>query len=75
VRQVGFYPFRGPDASCTQKGMLSAHPVQRQAWGRRLYEQMPYTLRGPLLAALPFFDRDKVVALLDELPGSHEPSV
>jgi asparagine synthetase B (glutamine-hydrolysing) len=26
------------------------------------------TLRGPILASLPFYDRDKVVALLDRLP-------
>ena len=38
----------------------------------RLYEEMQYTLRGPTLAALPFFDRDKVVALLDELPSLDE---
>ena len=30
------------------------------------------TLRGPALAALPFFDRAKVVALLDGLPAMDE---
>jgi asparagine synthase (glutamine-hydrolysing) len=28
------------------------------------------TLRGPTLAALPFFDRSKVVARLDRLPAT-----
>jgi asparagine synthase (glutamine-hydrolysing) len=27
------------------------------------------TLRGPRLAALPFYDRTKIVALLDRAPG------
>jgi asparagine synthase (glutamine-hydrolysing) len=27
------------------------------------------TLRGPILASLPFYDRSKVVALLDRLPA------
>jgi asparagine synthase (glutamine-hydrolysing) len=35
----------------------------------RLYELMQDTLRGPALAALPFYDRAKVVALLDGLPA------
>jgi hypothetical protein len=38
----------------------------------RLYAQIQCTQRGPTLAALPFFDRDKVVALLDELPSLDE---
>src|SRR5262249_44975064 len=29
-RQVGFYPFRGPDASCTQIAMLQARRARRQ---------------------------------------------
>jgi asparagine synthase (glutamine-hydrolysing) len=33
---------------------------------------MQDTLRGPLLAALPFYDRAKVVALLDSLPGMQD---
>ena len=40
----------------------------------RLYELVQDTLRGPSLAALPFFDRAKVVALLDELPDLDEGS-
>src|SRR5262245_5820727 len=34
----------------------------------RLYQLLQDTLRGPVLASLPFFDRTKVVALLDRLP-------
>ena len=37
--------------------------------GERLHELMQETLRGPTLAALPFYDRVKVIALLDELPA------
>jgi hypothetical protein len=39
---------------------------------RRLYEHIQYTLRGPTLAAVPFFERDKIVALLDKLPSPDE---
>jgi asparagine synthase (glutamine-hydrolysing) len=34
---------------------------------------MQDTLRGSSLAALPFYDQNKVVALLDELPRMPEP--
>jgi asparagine synthase (glutamine-hydrolysing) len=34
----------------------------------RLYELLQDTLRGPVLASLPFYDQHKVVALLDRLP-------
>jgi hypothetical protein len=30
---------------------------------------MQETLRGPVLASLPFYDQKKVVALLDQLPA------
>ena len=30
---------------------------------------MQDTLRGPLMASLPFYDRAKVVAMLDEVPS------
>src|SRR5262249_5151985 len=33
--QVGFYPFRGPDAPCTQMGMLSAGGGRGQRRARR----------------------------------------
>ena len=33
-----------------------------------LFELLQDTLRGPSLAALPFFDQAKVIALLDRLP-------
>jgi asparagine synthase (glutamine-hydrolysing) len=35
----------------------------------RMHTLVQDTLRGPVLAALPFFDRSKVVGLLDSLPG------
>jgi asparagine synthase (glutamine-hydrolysing) len=35
----------------------------------RFHQMMQDTLRGPLLASLPFYDQKKVVALLDQLPG------
>ena len=67
---------------CLREGRFQRpwkQPEGTRSWRRprrrreaRLYEQMQYTLRGPTLAALPFFDRDKVVALLDELPSLDE---
>ncbi len=35
----------------------------------RLHELVQDTLRGPVLASLPFYDRRKVTDLLDELPS------
>jgi len=35
----------------------------------RFHEMMQDTLRGPALGSLPFYDRKKVVALLDQLPA------
>jgi asparagine synthase (glutamine-hydrolysing) len=40
--------------------------------GERLHELVQETLRGPALASLPFYDRAKVVALLDSLPELSE---
>ena len=40
--------------------------------GERLHELLQETLRGPALASLPFYDREKVVALLDGLPAMSE---
>ena len=37
--------------------------------GERFHEMLQDTLRGPVLASLPFYDQKKVVALLDGLPG------
>jgi hypothetical protein len=31
------------------------------------------TLRGPVLASLPFYDQEKVIALLDQLPAMSLP--
>src|SRR6516165_9261099 len=44
-------------------------PPAALAPGERLYELVQETLRGPVLDALPFYDRAKVVALLDDLPA------
>jgi asparagine synthase (glutamine-hydrolysing) len=51
-----------------QKHPFSAPPAAL-APGERLYELVQETLRGPILASLPFFNRAKVVALLDDLPA------
>ena len=45
-----------------------AAPPAALAPGERLYELMQETLRGPVMASLPFYDRANVVALLDNLP-------
>jgi asparagine synthase (glutamine-hydrolysing) len=34
----------------------------------RFHQMMQDTLRGPILASLPFYDQKKVITLLDELP-------
>jgi asparagine synthase (glutamine-hydrolysing) len=44
-------------------------PPAALAPGGRLDELVQETLRGPALASLPFYDRAKVVALLDGLPA------
>jgi asparagine synthase (glutamine-hydrolysing) len=49
------HPFLAPPAALTP--------------GERLYELMQETLRGPALDSLPFYDRGKVVTLLDDLPA------
>jgi asparagine synthase (glutamine-hydrolysing) len=49
------HPFLSPPATLNQEGRLS--------------EIMQDTLRGPVMASLPFFDRRKVVDLLDTLPS------
>jgi asparagine synthase (glutamine-hydrolysing) len=45
-----------------------AAPPAALAQGERLYELVQETLRGPVLASLAFYDRAKVIALLDDLP-------
>jgi asparagine synthase (glutamine-hydrolysing) len=47
-------------------------PPAALAPGARLYELVQETLRGPVMASLPFYDRAKVVALLDGLPALGE---
>ena len=49
------HPFLSPPATLNQAGRLS--------------QIMQDTLRGPTLAAMPFFDRRRVTALLDSLPS------
>ena len=44
-------------------------PPAALAPGERLYELMQDTLRGPVMASMPFYDQPKVVALLDDLPA------
>jgi asparagine synthase (glutamine-hydrolysing) len=44
-----------------------AAPPAALAPSERLYELMQETLRGPVMASLPFYDRAKVIALLDGL--------
>jgi asparagine synthase (glutamine-hydrolysing) len=44
-------------------------PPAAHAPGERLYEMVQETLRGSAMVSLPFFDRAKVVALLDDLPA------
>jgi asparagine synthase (glutamine-hydrolysing) len=48
------HPFLSPPATLNQDG--------------RLNEILQETLRGPLMASLPFFDRRKVTGLLDSIP-------
>jgi asparagine synthase (glutamine-hydrolysing) len=63
---------RGPVLSATvyrrQKHPFLAPPAAL-APGERLYELVQDTLRGPVMASLPFYDRAKVIALLDDLPA------
>jgi glutamine phosphoribosylpyrophosphate amidotransferase len=49
------HPFTTPPAALSTDG--------------RLYQLIQDTLRGPALESLPFFDRSRVVALLDQLPA------
>jgi asparagine synthase (glutamine-hydrolysing) len=42
--------------------------------GQRLHTLVQDSLRGPALAALPFFDRTEVLNLLDQLPTMDEGS-
>ena len=58
VRDRHKHPFLAPPSALTP--------------GERLHELMQETLRGPALASLPFYDRTKVVALLDGLPALGE---
>jgi asparagine synthase (glutamine-hydrolysing) len=61
-------PVLTPTVYRRQKHPFAA-PPSAIAPGERLYEFMQETLRGPILASLPFYDRKKVVSLLDGLPA------
>jgi asparagine synthase (glutamine-hydrolysing) len=50
-----------------QKHPFTTPPAALNSHGR-LYQLIQDTLRGPTLDSLPFFDRSRVVALLDQLP-------
>ena len=50
-----------------QKHPFLTPPAARSPDGR-LFQLIQDTLRGPTLESLPFFDRSRVVALLDQLP-------
>jgi asparagine synthase (glutamine-hydrolysing) len=54
---------------CRRQKHPFAAPPAALAPGERLYELMQETLRGPVMASLPFYERAKVVALLDDLPA------
>jgi asparagine synthase (glutamine-hydrolysing) len=54
-----------------QKHPFLSPPVT-MAPTERFHEMMQDTLRGSVLASLPFYDQKKVVALLDDLPGKSE---
>jgi asparagine synthase (glutamine-hydrolysing) len=43
-------------------------PLASLSPGERLHELVQETLRGSALASLPFYDRSKVLTLLDNLP-------
>jgi len=51
-----------------QKHPFLSPPVTNQP-GERFHELLQGPLRGHSLAALPFYDQKKVVALLDQLPA------
>jgi len=51
-----------------QKHPFLSPPATHEPTGR-FSEMIQDTLRGPLLASLPYFDRSKVAALLDGLPA------
>lgn len=48
------HPFLSPPATLTP--------------GERFYDFVQETLRGPILAAVPFYDQSAIIALLDRLP-------
>jgi len=53
---------------CRQKHPFLSPPATLDPSGR-LHQLMQDTLRGPLLAALPYFDPAKITALLDRVPA------
>jgi asparagine synthase (glutamine-hydrolysing) len=57
-----------------QKHPFLAPPVSMLP-GERFHQMMQDTLRSSLLAAIPFYDQKRVIALLDRLPTMSEPDL
>jgi asparagine synthase (glutamine-hydrolysing) len=57
-----------PTVYARHKHPFTSPPVAL-APDERLHQLLQDTLRGPVLASLPFYDRTKVVDLLDRLPA------
>jgi asparagine synthase (glutamine-hydrolysing) len=57
-----------PTVYARHKHPFTSPPVAL-APDERLHELLQATLRGPALAAMPFYDRAKVIRLLDSLPA------
>ena len=59
-------PAVGVAAAVLLRGYIEHH---RAMISHRTATRVQETLRGPVMASLPFYDRAKVVALLDDLPA------
>lgn len=61
-----------PNELYTRKKHYFRAPPSTLFQGGRLYELVQDTLRGQELKKLPFFDADRVIEILDDLPGLSE---
>jgi asparagine synthase (glutamine-hydrolysing) len=50
-------------------GLTTWTPPSALSPGERLHELVHETLRGSVMASVPFYDQAKIVALLDSLPA------
>jgi asparagine synthase (glutamine-hydrolysing) len=66
LRQAG-RPYITDTVYDRRKHSFSAPPIS-DSGNRKMHDLVQDVLRGPDLVALPFFDRDAVVALLDRIP-------